>query len=80
MTDQITTPTPTKAFYTSKTFWLNAVTMALLILPTLADIPALQGYAPAIASLSAVLNIWLRALGGTPLSVKKPPKTTPQPE
>lgn len=49
-----------KPWYTSKTLWVNVLTLAVLILGTLAARPELAEYAPTMATLLAVVNVVLR--------------------
>lgn len=49
-----------KPWYTSKTLWVNALTLTVLVLGTLADRPELTAYAPTIATALAVVNVVLR--------------------
>lgn len=49
-----------KPWHTSKTLWVNILTLAVLILGTLAARPELDAYAPTIATALAVVNVVLR--------------------
>lgn len=60
-----------KAFWKSRTFWLNAITLVAAVLGALVAHPLVAEYPQAVAALTAVvaaLNLLLRFLTGTPIA------------
>lgn len=49
-----------KRWYRSKTVWINALTLAAMILATVAAWPEVQEIAPQIAYTLAIVNVLLR--------------------
>jgi hypothetical protein len=62
--DSTNTPKP---WYHSRTLWLNALTLATLLLAYLASDPLFVNLAPYIATANALLNIVLRFLTSQPI-------------
>jgi hypothetical protein len=56
-----------KPWYTSKTLWVNALTLLVMILGTVAQWPEFSAYAAQIAGAVSVVNILLRFLTDRPV-------------
>lgn len=56
-----------KPWYTSKTLWVNALTLLVMILGTVAQWPEFAVYAPQIAGAVSLVNILLRFLTDRPV-------------
>lgn len=64
-----------KGFWKSRTFWLNAITLAVAVLVALLGQPLVAEHSLAVMILTAIvagLNVVLRFLTGTPISVAPP--------
>ena len=73
---------PTKAWYQSKTLWLNTVALLLAVGDYLLGTGLLTAQSAAVVvSVVGVLNVALRTLGGAPLvsSAKPEPPAAPKP-
>lgn len=57
-----------KLFWKSKVWWLNIIALVLLLLPVIADVPALVEYRELIGTITAILNIVWR--WGTDIPLK----------
>lgn len=56
-----------KPWYESKTLWVNALTLLVMVLGTVAQWPEFSVYAPQIAGAVAVVNMLLRFLTDRPV-------------
>ena len=56
-----------KRWYKSKTVWINVLTLAAMILATVAAWPEMQDIAPQIAYALAIVNVLLRFVSSDPI-------------
>jgi hypothetical protein len=56
-----------KPWWESKTLWINALTLLVMVLGTVAQWPELADYAPQIAGAVAVINMLLRFITNRPV-------------
>jgi hypothetical protein len=56
-----------KRWYTSKTLWVNALTLLIMVLGTVAQWPEFADYAAHIAGIVAAINLILRVITDRPV-------------
>lgn len=56
-----------KPWYTSKTLWVNALTLIVMVLGTVAQWPEFSAYTGQIAGALAIVNMALRFLTDRPV-------------